>query len=150
MMEPGRVDGLLNIEGEIDDADQNVSNRCDDPGAAGRAENEEKLAVSGDDGGRHGGEWALAGADGVGRTLNESVDIGNTLLGGEVVHFIVEQEAQTLGSDARAEYVIEGRGHGNRVAIGIDDGIVRRVLRFTNGGGMRLGDALQFSKRRAF
>src|SRR5208282_2914530 len=45
MMKPGRVDGFLNIEGEIDDADQNVSNNCDDPGAAGRAENQKKFAA---------------------------------------------------------------------------------------------------------
>ena len=31
----GRVDRFLNIEGEIDNADQNVGNNCDDPRAAG-------------------------------------------------------------------------------------------------------------------
>ena len=40
MVKPGRIDRFLNIEAEIDDADQNVGNGGDDSGAAGRAENQ--------------------------------------------------------------------------------------------------------------
>ena len=36
----------------------------------------------------------LPGPIGVGWALDESVGVGNALFGGEVVHFVVEQEAQ--------------------------------------------------------
>ncbi len=146
MMKPGRIDGFLNIEREIDDADQDIGDSGDDGGAAGRAENQEELAVFEHDGRRHGGERTLAGADGVGRALDESVGVGDALFGGEVVHFVVEQEAQAFGGDARAEGVVERGGDGNGVAFGIDDGIVGGVFRFANGCGPRLGDALQFAE----
>ena len=146
MMKPGRVDGFLNVEREIDHADQDIGDGGDDGGAAGRAENQEKLAVFQHDGRRHGGERALAGADGIGRALDQSVGVGDALFGGEVVHFIVEQEAQAFGGDARAEGVVERGGYGNGVAFGIDDGIVGGVFRFANGGGARLGYALQFTE----
>jgi hypothetical protein len=45
MMKPGRVDRFLDIEGEIHNADEDVGDSGDDGGAAGRSENEEKLAV---------------------------------------------------------------------------------------------------------
>src|SRR5208283_5711779 len=45
MMKPGRVDGLLNVEGEIYDANQDVGDRGDDGGTAGGAENQKKFAV---------------------------------------------------------------------------------------------------------
>ena len=47
-----------------------------------------------DDGGRHGGERALAGGDGVGGALDEAEAVGRAGLGGEVVHLVVEQEAE--------------------------------------------------------
>src|SRR5208282_1430799 len=75
MMKPGRVDGFLDIEGEIHDADEDVGDSGDDGGAAGRSENEEELAVfesilSQDNGRGHGGERPLARADGVGGALD--------------------------------------------------------------------------------
>src|SRR5216684_1260574 len=103
MMKPGRVDGFLDVEREIHDADENVGDGGDNGGAAGRAENQEEPAVFEHDSGRHGGERALAGADGIGRALDESVGVGHALFGGEVIHFVVEQEAQAFGSDTGAE-----------------------------------------------
>src|SRR5208282_1041541 len=150
MMKPWCVDGLLNIEGEIDDANQDVGDGGDDGGPTGGAENEEELAILEDDGWRHGRERAFAGVDRVGRSLDESVGVGNALFGGEVVHFVVEQEAQSVGGDAGAEVVVEGGGNGYCVAFGIDDGIVRRIVWFANGCGSQLGVALQFAERRAF
>src|SRR5271167_2421366 len=73
LMKPRRVDGFLNIEGEVDDTDQNIGNNGNDSRAAGRAENEEELAILEHNGWRHGRKRALAGADGIGRTLDESV-----------------------------------------------------------------------------
>src|SRR5437868_6705532 len=85
MMKPRRVDSFLDIEGEIDNADQNVGNNCDDPGAAGRAENQKKFAVFQHDSRSHGGKRALARGDGVSRALDEPIDVGDALFGGEVV-----------------------------------------------------------------
>src|ERR1700686_5498712 len=90
MMKPGRVDGLLDIKREIDNADQNVGNNRDDPGAAGRAENQKELAVFKRNSRSHGRERALSGADGIRWALDESIGVGHALLGGEVVHFVVE------------------------------------------------------------
>src|ERR1700686_3004088 len=148
MMKPGCVDSFLDIEGEIDNADQNVGNNCDDPGAAGRAENQKKFAVFQHDSRGHGGERALAGADGIGGALDKSVCVGDALFGGEIVHFVVEQKAQAFGDDARAEGVVERSGDRDGVAFGIDDGIVGGVFSFANGGGAQLGYALQFMEDR--
>src|SRR5208282_51451 len=145
MMKPGRVDGFLNVKREIDNADEDVGNGSYDGGAAGRAENEEELAVFEHDGRRHGGERALARADGVGGALNESVGVRDALLGGEVVHLVVEQETQTFCGDAGAEGIVERSGYGNGVAFSIDYGIVRGVLGLANGL-VRLSYALQFTE----
>ena len=77
-----------------------------------------------DDGGRHGGERALAGGDGVGCALDEAELVGHAGRGGEVVHLVVEQEAERAGGDAGAEEVVERVGVGDGVAFGVDDGEV--------------------------
>src|SRR5271169_1359850 len=59
MMKPGRVDGFLNVERKIDDADEDVCDGGNDLGTAGRAENQKELAVFEHDGGCHGRERAL-------------------------------------------------------------------------------------------
>ena len=84
-----------------------------------------QLAVGGDDGGGHGGERALAGGDGVGGALDEAEHVGDADLGGEVVHLVVEEEAEAVDGDAGAEAAVEGVGAGDGVAFGVDDGEVR-------------------------
>ena len=49
-----------------------------------------------DDGWSHGGERALAWVDGVRRALDEAVHVGHADLGGEVVHLVVQQEAEAF------------------------------------------------------
>ena len=75
----------------------------------------------------------MAGRDGVVRALDEAVHVGHALLGGEVVHLVVEQEAEAGGGDVRAEAVVERGGDGDGVALGVEHGVVGGV------GGFRLG-----------
>ena len=72
----------------------------------------------------------LAGADGIGRALDQSVGVGDAWLGGEVVHLVVQQEAQAFGGDARPQSVVQSRRDGDRIAFGIDHGKVGCILWF--------------------
>ena len=130
MVEARGVDGLLDVEAAFRGGEEDAGDGGDDAGAAGRAEDVAELAVFEDDGGGHGAQGALAGGDGVGRTLNEAEHVGNTELDGEVVHLVVEQKAERTGGDAGAETVIEGGGDGDGVAFRIDDGVVGGVVGF--------------------
>src|ERR1700676_274334 len=155
MMKPGRVDGFLDVERENDDADEDCGGGGDDGGAAGRAESQEELAVfepilSEDDGWRHCRERAFAWVYLIGGALDESIGVRDALFGGEVVHFVVEQEAHAFGGDTGYEKVVERGGNGDGVSFGIDYGIVRGVLRFANGCEIRLGYSFQFAEGRAF
>ena len=71
------------------------------------------------------------------------------MFGGEVVHLVVEQEAEAFGGDTRAEGVVEGGGDGDGVAFGIDDGIMRGVLGFVKRDGPRVGYAFESLEGRA-
>jgi hypothetical protein len=78
----------------------------------------------------HRAQRPFAGFDPVGLTLHQAVEIRHTGLGGEVVHFVVEQHPGASGSDARAEPVVECVGYGDGVAFAIDYGIMRGLGRF--------------------
>jgi hypothetical protein len=118
-------------------------------GPPGEPRTRKSFAVFKHDGRRHGRERALAGADRVGRALNESEEVGDALFGGEVVHFVVEQKAQAFGGDAGSEGIVERGGHGDGVAFGIDDGIVGGVFGLANGrNGTRPGFALELIEDR--
>ena len=69
----------------------------------------------------------LAGLDGVLLPLDEPEEIGDAGLRGEVVHLVVEEEAGVAGDHPGAEAGVDGVGHRHRVAVLVDDGIVRRL-----------------------
>jgi hypothetical protein len=117
VVEARGVDGLLDVEAALGRREKDVGNGGDDARAAGRAEHIAQLAVFEHDGGSHGAERALAGSDGVGRPLDEAEHVGNAHFGGEVVHLVVEQEAERAGGDVRAEAVVERGGDGDGVAF---------------------------------
>ena len=144
VVEARSVRRLLHIEAVVQDGDDVVGDRSNDGGAAGRAEDEQHSAALQHDGGRHVGERALAGGDGVGRALDEAVHVGRAGLGGEVVHLVVEQEAERAGRDTGAEEAVERGCACDGVALGIDDGevrglggFVRRSTRSSGGGGRK-------------
>src|SRR5580700_9078788 len=130
MMKPWRIHRFLDIKLEIDHPHENVGHGCNDSRTAGRSDNQKELSVLEHDGRRHSGKWTLARSDCIRRTLNEPEGVGDALFGGEVVHFVVEQKPQPFGSHARAERFIERSCHRDRVAVGINYGIVGRVLGF--------------------
>ena len=133
VMDAGLVDGLLDVHVEVEDVEDDLQDGVDDGGAAGGADDHVEFAVFGDDGGGHGGERRFVGRDGVGFALEEAEEVGVAGGGGEVVHFIVEQEAEAGGGDAGAEAAVEGVGDGDGVAFGVDDGEVGGFGAFVSG-----------------
>src|SRR4051794_28846403 len=99
MMHPRSIDGFLNIEAEINYVHEHIGDVSNDGWTAFGAQYKKQFIVFENDSRRHGREWALARTDGVGGALNQSIGIGHTLLGGEVVHFVVEQKAEAAGGD---------------------------------------------------
>jgi hypothetical protein len=57
----------------------------------------------------------------------QAVEVGHARLLGEIVHLVVEQDAGAVGDDAGA-VAVQCVGHGDRVAVIVDDGIVRRPV----------------------
>ena len=143
VVEAGSVCGLLDVEAIVDDADDVVGDGGDDGRAAGGAEDKASLCRSSvlvQDGGGHGGEWALAGGDGVGGALDETEHVGDADLGGEVVHLVVHEEAEAVDGDAGAVAAVEGVGAGDGVAVLVDDGEVGGLVGLlVRGGGGRRG-----------
>src|SRR5580698_3836525 len=79
----------------------------------------------------------MAGSDGVGFGLNEAEkSVGNAGLGGEIVHFVVEEKT-CGGSYVRAVAVVEGVGAGDGVAGVIDDRKMRGVRAIIQADGLR-------------
>ena len=76
VMEARRVYGFLDVEAALGRGEKNVAHGRNDAAAAGRAEHVAQLAVFKNDGGRHGAQRALAGRDGVGRTLHQAKHVG--------------------------------------------------------------------------
>ena len=99
-------------------------------GAAGRAYHHVELAVLEHDGGRHRGERALARRHGVRLALHQPVVVGRSGLGREIVHLIVEQDAEPGGRYAAAVAAVQRVGHGDGVALRIDDRIMRGLRAF--------------------
>src|SRR6516165_1757999 len=83
-----------------------------DAAAAGRAGDEKRLAVLEHDGRRHRRERALARSRRVGVAADETIGIGRTRLGGEVVELVVEQDAGALGDETEAVAEVERGGIG--------------------------------------
>ena len=123
----GKVHGILQAHSEINHVDNHLEHRGDDDGSAGSAEHQERLVIFQDDGGSHGRKRALAGRDGISLALHESEHVGCAGLGGEVVHFVVQQKSGAGQSDAAAVSAIQGVGDGNCVALVVHDAVVRGV-----------------------
>ncbi len=130
LVEARRVDRLLHGHVVVDDVDDRVQHRGDDPAAARRADDHHRPAVLADDGRAHRAERPLARRDRVGLALDQAVDVRHAELGGEVVHLVVEQDAGSGGGDLGAEPVVERVGDRDRVALGVDDRVVGRVAAF--------------------
>ena len=129
IMEARRIHRLLNVQSVIHYAHQHIGNGSNDGGPAFCAEHQEELAVFQHDGGRHGRQRPLAGTDGIRRPLDQSKHVGHAWLRGEIVHFIVKQEAQAFGGDMRAEAIVQRGRDRHGIAFGIDNRIVRGVVR---------------------
>src|SRR5581483_2665370 len=103
VMELCRVDGGLKVAVKVEDADDVEEGLVDDGWAAGGAEGEDGVATLEDEGRSHAGEGTLAGSDGVGFGGDEAEVVGDAGLGGEVVHFVVQNDAGSGNDDFGAE-----------------------------------------------
>ncbi len=99
VMEAGGGDGLLQRLVELHDVQQDLEGGGDDARSAGRTEGEHGAAVLEDDGGGHARQRAFAGADEVGAALLQAEEVGLAGDGEEVVHLVVEDDAEGLGHD---------------------------------------------------
>ena len=59
--------------------------------------------------------------NGVGFALHEAEHVGFAGLDGKIIHFIIQKEAELGGGHAAAVASVQGVGHGDNIAIGIDD-----------------------------
>ena len=129
-MDAGGIDGFLNVHLEIDNVDDCLQNSRDDAGSAWRAENEDGLAVPGDDRRAHRASRCLVRRNRVRVSLDNPVTVGQTCVRREIIHFVVHQHTGAGGHDPRSEPVIERIGHRNCVAGIVDNREVRRVAAF--------------------
>src|SRR5205809_906631 len=82
--------------------------------------------------------WPLARTDCICRPLNQTVDVRNTWLSGEVIHFIIEQETEAFGGYARAEVIVQSGSNGDCISSGIYNGVVGCVYGFVDCGCLRI------------
>ena len=66
----------------------------------------------------------------VGVAADEAVAVRHARFGGEVVHFVVEQDAGAVGDKAGAVAEVQGVGVSHRVAVFIHHGVVRGLVAF--------------------
>ena len=124
VVEARELDGLHDGHVVIQDVGDDLEDGVDDRGAAGAAGDEHECAVFQDEGRGHGRERAFAGGDGVGGTLEEAKHVFDADLRGEVVHFVVHEDAGAGDGDAGAEAAVERVGVADGVAGGVDDRVV--------------------------
>ena len=103
---------------------ERLEHRGDDPRSAGAAEHENRAPVAFDDRGGHRGQWSLARCDGIGRALHQAEQIWRARLDGEIIHFIVEQEAGAGRHHAGTKVSIERISNRDGVPFTIDNRIV--------------------------
>src|SRR5438876_2916313 len=77
VVKAGSVHCLLNVHAVINHAHQNICHGCDDAWTAGRAKDQERLAIFQHYRWRHGGKRALARTDCVCRPLDQTIDVRN-------------------------------------------------------------------------
>lgn len=139
---PRCVDGDLNIHFGIDEIAEYVQGYSDDGGSAGGPQNEARLTVLQNDGGRHAGAGSLStqrfrvvsecGASSAyfaRRGIREEMPVVGTIRYIEIGEFIVQQKPSARNDDSAAEVLFDRRRNGDSVPIMIYDGEVSRAFR---------------------
>ena len=73
------------------------------------------------DRGRHTRNGPLAGSDGIDLTTRHPINIPLTRLGGEIVHFVIQDNSGPGNGKFRAEDIVDGERAANRIARSIND-----------------------------
>jgi hypothetical protein len=115
VVESGGGEGFGGFHAVVDDVGDGEEGLGDDGGAAGGADGEDGAAVVENEGGAHAGEGAFAWGDGVGFGADEFEGVGDAGLDGEVVHFVVEEDAGAWDDDFAAEGGVDGLGEATQL-----------------------------------
>ena len=94
MMKARQIDGILRVHVEIEHVEDHFHHSGRDARSAGSANNHEELAVFGDDGRSHRRERPLAWLNRVCLSAHQAEHIRFARFRDEIVHFVVQQEAQ--------------------------------------------------------
>ncbi len=124
-MDAGGGGGLGDVHFVIDDVHQNLQHHGDDAAAPRRARGQKGLAILENNGRRHGTERPLAALNGVRLATDQAIGVRGAGLGGEIIHFVVQQNARTRRHDARAETEIQSIGIADHVALAVHHGKMR-------------------------
>ena len=108
---------------------EHLEDRGEDPRATRRTQHQRDLAIAGHQARGHRRQHALARLDGIGIATDHTEGVRHTRLGTEVVHLVIEQEARALHHHAAAVVPVQGVGVADRVALLVDDGEVRGLVR---------------------
>ena len=144
-MKSRRINRFLNIHAVINHVHDRVNNGGDDVTATGCPDHHHQLAIPIHNRRAHRTQRPLAWRNCVGFALHKAIGVRHTELHGEVIHFIVEQHTRSRRRDACAEPAVQCVCHGHRIAVFIDDRIVRRVAAL-----MRCGTGLQLHRHARF
>ena len=133
IVDAGRADRLAERHMKVEHVHDHLQHGTDDPAAARRTGDQQRLAVFQDDGRRHRRQRPLARTGQIGVVANQAIGIGRSRLGGEIVKLIVEQHARALGDKAKAIGKIQRVGVRYGIAVAIDHREMRRVAAFEIG-----------------
>src|SRR5262249_35600401 len=117
MMKAGSINGFLNSETEVDHVNNNMQKRVDDGGSTETTDDQKQVFSVRDERGSHSRKRTLPRDNGVGFSLDEPISIGYIYLAGEVVHFIVHQNATPQDGHSRPKASVESVCVCNSVAV---------------------------------
>src|SRR5258705_1501808 len=102
MVKSRSIDRLLRIHAEVDDVEDPLQHSSSNARATRGTGNEERLAILGENGRSHRRKRPLTRSDRVGFALDKAIQVRYAGLRSEVIHFVIEQEAQSRNRDAAA------------------------------------------------
>ena len=91
----------------------------DDRGTAGRTDAEDRLPVLQDKGRAHARKWTFSGGDSIRLGAHQTEVVGDTRLGGEIIHMVVQKDSGPRDHHLAPETGVQRGRAGDPVAVGI-------------------------------
>src|SRR5262249_45062826 len=124
-------DGHREVHPRVEDVEDDLDHAGGDVRAARAADGEEhpfRAVLLEDKRGGHRRDGDPSRGDGIVLAVDQSVDVRDARLGGEVVHLVVEEHPGAAGDEAAPEAVVDGGGERDRVPGAVEDGDLGGVL----------------------